>query len=866
MVATPTNMRHAFVVAFSLLAWMAPAQKVNSQEKKVTVLLNNISLEKALTIIEISYGVQFSYSDDIVPTQAIIKLNIQNETLSASLDKLLKPFKIIFKFTNNNRIVLIKITREVTQTIRGVVTDFVTHLSIPGISIIIQNSSPVLGATTDELGKFKIEHVPVGRTTIVVSSVGYDIKTLSNLLVIGGKELVLEIALSESITRMNEIVVTALKNDGIPGDGAAITSGKTFSVEESKRFAGSMGDPARMASAFAGVTGGSDENNSLVIRGNSPRGVLWMLEGIEMPNPNHFASEGASSGVVSVLSSNMISSSDFLTGAFPAQYGNALSGVFDISLRSGNNEKREYSFQSGLLGIEASSEGPFSKRNSSSYLVNYRYSTLSILDMLGFKLNDAGQYKDYQDLSFKLNFPTARIGTFSLFGIGGSSKSSKSDTTVLDNSKSEMGIMGLTYKNIMKGNTFLQASISYSGTQISKLNEIKGVSAGTFATEENYSKSYIRTLLTIKRRITNRYFIEAGTIFSQLRYNFFLKTINPENRTYMTVINFSEHERDLTYITQGFLTARQYFTPSLFGFYGFHFMSFSLTNDFSLEPRAGLRWQASPNKSLSIAYGKHSRIENLQYYLARNHQVGGNEVQVNKHLGFTRADHLVLSYDEALSSRHRLKIETYYQQLYNAPVQTDPTSNYAALNEDTGFITDILNNNGRGRNYGIELSLEKSFSNNMYYLINGSVFQSHFAVDQQAPHSTPYNGNYSIHILGGKEFEVRRRNRFGLNIKITQAGGRRYIPIDLEKSIQEKRQVYKWEEAFDNHLPTYFRTDFQLVYKINRARYSFEWRLDIQNVTDHQNAAWYYYDGADQSVKLKNQIGAVPLLSFRIDF
>jgi outer membrane receptor protein involved in Fe transport len=257
----------------------------------------------------------------------------------------------------------------------------------------------------------------------------------------------------------------------------------------------------------------------------------------------------------------------------------------------------------------------------------------------------------------------------------------------------------------------------------------------------------------------------------------------------------------------------------------------------------------------------------LQYYLARDHQAGGNEVQINKNLGFTRADHVILSYEQSFHSKHRLKSELYYQKLYNAPVETDPESIYTTINEDTGFITDSLINNGRGENYGFEISFERTFSNNIYYLANGSFFKSTFSVDEHE-RNTAYNSNYSIHLLAGKEFEAgrQRNNRVGVNLKLTQSGGRRYIPIDLEQSMIQKRQVYKWDEAFEHQMPAYFRTDFQLVYRVNRPRYSFEWRLDIQNLTNRRNASWYYYDATAESIKLKKQIGFIPLLSCRIDF
>ena len=277
------------------------AQTPNPEEKKATILLTNLSLEEALTIFSISYGVQFSYSDDAVPTQTIINLSIQDFNLAVALQKLLAPFGITYKITNGNRIILSKKPVALSQTIRGTITDQVTSAPIPGATVIVQGMDPMMGMTSDEGGRFKFNQIPVGRVSVVISSVGYDPKTIKGILLGTGKELVLDVKLTESVIEMNAVVVTAMKNDGIPGDGAATTSGRAFSVEDTKRYAGSMGDPARMASAFAGVTGGSDESNALIVRGNTPRNVLWRVEGIEVPNPNHFASEGASSGVVSVL-------------------------------------------------------------------------------------------------------------------------------------------------------------------------------------------------------------------------------------------------------------------------------------------------------------------------------------------------------------------------------------------------------------------------------------------------------------------------------------------------------------------------------------------------------------------------------------
>ncbi len=855
-------MKKVFLLFLYFIPFVAWTQ--TGSPKKVTIELSHISLEEALTILSISYGVEFLYSDDIVPTHEIVNLSIKDEQLPSALEKLLSAYNIGYKI-NNGRVLLRRSPVILTQTIRGHITDQITNATLPDVNVMVRNNVMQLGSSTDSAGRFKINNVPVGRVTVLISCMGYSTHIVDNVLLGTGKELVLEVNLSETIIAMSEVVVTGQKNEAIPGDGIALTSSKTFSVEDTKRYAGSMGDPARMVTAFAGVTSASDESNSLIVRGNSPRGMLWRIEGIEVPNPNHFTTEGASGGVVSILSTNMIETSDFLTGAFPAQYGNALAGVFDINLRNGNDQQNEYSVQAGLLGMEASAEGPLSKARSSSYLINYRYSTLSILDKLDFDLNEAGQYKNYQDLSFKVNYPTAHSGTFSLFGIGGKSRSDKTDNTLFDKNISDLGVLGLTYRRKINETSYLQGALSISGTQIAKDNEISGLSTGVLKVEESYSKSYMRASVLAKKRISTRYVIEGGVIHSLLEYDFYLRNRDPDNRPYQEIINFSERAKSS--ITQGFLYARQYFSPSLFGFYGMHLLSFALTKDHSWEPRLGLRWQPSELVSWSVAFGKHSRIENLQYYLARDHQIGGNEVQINKDLGFTRANHFVLTYEQAVFSDHHIKLETYYQKLYNAPVQLDPSSLYSSINEDTGFITDTLVNKGGGRNYGIEASIEKAFTNNFYYLFNASVYESKFTIDPQPERNTPYNGNYSVHFLAGKEFNINhRRDRLGLNLKVTKAGGRPYVPIDKEKSRQEARPVYVWEQAFNNKLPDYFRADFQIVYRKNNPRYSIEWRLDIQNFTDHRNASHYYFDATQEIVKLKKQIGFLPLLSCRVDF
>ncbi|MFC2096621.1 carboxypeptidase-like regulatory domain-containing protein, partial [Bacteroidota bacterium] len=296
------------------------------------------------------------------------------KTINKTIITLLLLIASLLSFANNSM---------QTQTIRGQVIDQDSKSPLIGANIIILNSEPVKGTSSNVDGYFRIDQVHVGRVDLKVTCMGYEAKTIPNLLIGSGKEIVLEIELIESLIQLEDVIITANGHKAEALNEMAVVSAKAFSVEETKRYAGSFNDPARMVSGYAGVTGDATGNNDIVVRGNSPKGILWKLDGIDIPNPNHFADEGSTGGPINALNSAMLNNSDFFSGAFAPEYGNAYSGVFDMKLRNGNNEKREYSASIGVIGMEATLEGPFSKNYNGSYLINYRYSSLDILDQAG---------------------------------------------------------------------------------------------------------------------------------------------------------------------------------------------------------------------------------------------------------------------------------------------------------------------------------------------------------------------------------------------------------------------------------------------------------------------------------------------------
>ncbi|MCP4439491.1 MAG: carboxypeptidase-like regulatory domain-containing protein, partial [Aureispira sp.] len=311
-----------------------------------------------------------------------------------------------------------------TQTIRGKVIDKTTQQTLIGATVMIQDADPPIGATTDFDGNFVLEKVPVGRQVIIVQYLGYSTYMNDGIIVTTAKEPYLEIAMSESVETTEEIVVKASQTNGV-GNRAlnelATVSARSFSAEQTQRYAGSLDDPGRMAMAFPGVQSAQDDENDIIIRGNSAMGMSWRLQGLSIENTSHFTHPGSTGGGISALSVAVLGQSDFLTGAFPAEYGNAYSGVFDLRFRKGNMQNYDFMARLGVLGIDASAEGPI-KKGKSSFLFNYRYSTLGIMGAMGIYVVRENVLNDFQDLSFNLSFSSKNNKHHAkIFGLGGMS-------------------------------------------------------------------------------------------------------------------------------------------------------------------------------------------------------------------------------------------------------------------------------------------------------------------------------------------------------------------------------------------------------------------------------------------------------------
>ncbi len=758
------------------------------------------------------------------------------------------------------------------QTIRGKISDVESKSPIYASYVILLGTDPMIGTTTDFDGKFKIENVPVGRYDIKITCIGYEDQIIPNVMVGSGKESVLKIAMTESTQKLDAVKIQAEKDKAKTNNDLAMISARGFTVEETKRYAGTFNDPARMASSFAGVSGSPEGNNDIIIRGNSPKGLLWRIEGVESPNPNHFSGDGASGGPISILNSNVLANSDFFTGAFPSNYGNAYSGVFDIELRTGNNEKREYSIEAGFLGTDISLEGPMKKGKDGSYLVNYRYSTLDLLNAMGFKV--AGDnVPRYQDAAFKVELPTDNMGRFTIFGVGGLSGihfEEKDEETeelyYVEDFTSDMFIMGVKHTYLLDDKSYLETTISGSSSGGSFESELAN-EEGVFFNDQNYSirNSSLRAQSIYSRKLSARHSVKVGVIYSHLYYDLYNSYRWADDMEMITSLDDEGNASTL----QSFVNVKSRLGENLTVTAGIHSFRFNLNNSMSLEPRAGLKYRINPQHSLSAGFGLHSRMETISQYMAAVEMPDGSIAKPNQNLDMSKALHYVFGYSWSMSENLRLNTEIYYQDLFDVPVENDVNSAFSMLNLSEGYEPIHLVNRGTGENYGIDLTLERYFAGGYYFLITNSLYNSRYTALDGVERNTRYNGNYVTNVLGGKEFDMSRNQKkrtFTVSAKGSVAGGNYYTPVDLEQSIEEGRTVRDENNVLGVRADDYQRFDIQLKIRTDKKKRAHEWKLDIQNVTNRLNVVGEYYDDRTQTVKTYTQLGMLPVLSYKIIF
>lgn len=757
-------------------------------------------------------------------------------------------------------------SKQLTQTIRGIVTDKLSGSPVPGATILVDASQQ--GTTTNEKGLFTLSSVAMGRHTVSVSFIGYETVLVKEILVTSAREVYLEIALTESPTELGEVVVRPEINKSAALNKMALLGSQTFSVEEAGRFAGGMDDPARLVSSYAGVAAPSGSSNGISVHGNAPSLLQWRVEDIEVPNPNHFADiNGLGGGFLAALSSNVLGNSDFFTGAFPAEYNNAVSGIFDIKLRNGNNQKHQHTFQAGILGIDIASEGPFSRKHNSTYIINYRYSTTGLLEKLRGK--DLGGTLDYQDLNLKFNFPTRKAGVFTFWAIGLIDKVDPSledasewkyyDDGLASGYTQKTGAAGLSNKYYFaNGKTSLKSTLAITYNSSNTREDLHDTDNNV--TPETRMEGRTTNLIfttAVNHKFSARHTNRTGFTVTNIGYDMYLDHADYKGQPLINRMNNNGNSNLISAYTSSFINMGERLALTL----GLNGQFFTLNNHKTIEPRVGLKWLVTAKSSFAIGYGLHSRMEKPDVYFVKD-EMGKFP---NKKLDFIKSHHFTLSYVYRISDDMNFKAEPYFQSLNDVPVT--PGGTYSILNRQDFYTTDLFVSQGKGRNYGIDLTLEKYLTKGLYYMVTASIFDSKYRAIDGNWYNTRFNRNFIVNGLAGKEWMLGR-DMLGVNIKATVMGGQRYTPVDEDATFAHPGREVQYDEKqmYSQQFSPMFLAGFSVSYKMNRKRVSHEFAIKAVNATDQEEYIEHKYNFRTNSIEPSMRTNSLFNVSYRLEF
>ena len=766
-----------------------------------------------------------------------------------------------------------------TSSFSGTIVDKITKNPISSVVVVLKNDTQTYSTRSDTLGRFLIKNILPNRYELTISFIGYSRVHVPAILITSGKEEVLDIEMEEKIKNLKGVVIKGRKRE-IQNEMSAVST-RSFSMEEVNRYSGGRGDPARLAANFAGVSAPNDQRNDIVIRGNSPQGVLWRFEGINVPNLNHYSTLGTTGGPVSALNTNVLRNSDFMTSAFPSEYGNATAGVFDIGMRRGNSNKREFTLQaSAFTGVEAMIEGPLKKGDGSSYLLAYRYSFAGFAKSAGLDIGTAAT-PYYQDLTFKINTGKTKLGQFSLFGIGGLSSIDFLHNEIDSNDifadpsrdsrvKSEIGVIGLSHSIPLSSKVNLKSILgatysgnNYSEDSIDKVNQAPINNLNVRNKETHYVFNS-----TLSAKINSRLSIKSGIIAELYDLDILTETRKLRSQ-WETQVNY----KDQTALIQSFFQFKYNFNEEWSTVLGIHGQHLTLNNSNAIEPRFSFKYTNNRLGNFTLGYGMHHQMQPLPVYFFQGLNPSGSLNQENRNLNFTRSHHFVLGHEYIINSDWKIKTEAYMQFLENVPVENF-NSSFSLLNEGATFApTQKFNlvNGGTGFNRGVELTIEKYFTKGYYGLLTGSLYDSKYKGSDQIERNTAFNGSYTLNILGGKEFKVgkNKNNALTLDTKFTYAGGRYYTPVDIDASRRKGEEVlYGDPLAFTEKYPDYYRFDIKFGYRMNGMKKKISHMLffDLQNITFRKNVFAIRYNSVTQNANTAYQNGFFPNFLYRIQF
>lgn len=753
-----------------------------------------------------------------------------------------------------------QILAQQNQQVIGRVEDEATHSGLMGASIFLVRDTISIGTTSNEAGVFVFSNISPGRYEVKVSFTGFE-AVQQELLVISARRAEVVVALREFQNTLDEVVIVTNRIQTYESGEHSITN------EKALRIPANFFDPVRVITSYPGVMTANDQNNTIVIRGNSPAGLLWRVNGLDVVNPNHLANAGTFSdkpaaygGGVNIISSQLMERTDFYTGSQPVQYGNALSGVIDMKLRSGDTTDYKYTAQASLIGMDLAAEGPIGKKQNASFAANYRYSTVGLLSLMGVKFGD--EDIQFQDLTFSMNSTLAKGRSLSWFGFAGASKNSfeHKDSVEWEFEKDQYDIeyqstnfgTGLVFNQSLRNINF-SAGASVSASKQTRNQFASPVIAEGFP-DIIYSDRFDMEKLLVSAFGRMNVKVNNNLIETGVQLNYISDDILMLNQTGSSPEEFRHGVVD-GLLFQPYANWKIFFSDRFNAQLGMRYVYFTYNETSSVEPRLSAEFLPTPNSSFKISYNLVSQTQSIATY-----------VNDNESLELTKAHHLDLTYAFVSERGFRFSLTAYDQVLFDVPVEGFASS-YSLLNAIEVYPYSGLVSKGVGQNYGLEALVEKSFFDKSYFIAGASYYNSQYKGSDDIERSTRFDGSYSANVTYGREWTKSKKQSqrsFGISTRMLYLGGLKESPIIPTQLAPGT--IYDQSRAFENKLKDYFRLDLRLNWRKNKKNYTRIIAIDIQNVFNVQNEAYHYYDHVKKKVTTQYQLGLIPVLVYRIDF
>jgi hypothetical protein len=740
----------------------------------------------------------------------------------------------------------------IAQTLRGSVVSDQTGQPIPSTNLVFTtHSDSIFTAQSGPDGAFRFERLPVGVGMLSANVEGFAPFLLREVHIAAGKEQVLEVLLSTDQweSNMSPIEVVERRPLRQPNPIGEIPLSRAQTLYNPMTYF----DPARLATASAGVAQGDDGTNTMSIRGNNPAFVRWRLQGMDITSPNHLPNAGtlndlptSSSGGVLMLSAQMLDNSSLITGAGPLGYNDGIAGIMDLQLRKGNNQHHEQTLQLGLTGLDAAVEGPLSRRKSGSYLFNYRYSFVGILGAMG--VSFGGEKITFQDAALHIHLPKRKKSEFSIYALFGQSSNrfQRPDSATvfkelfnIDFSSNSI-IFGVTQTN-----RFGQRFVSKTGISISsQANERSQNTLDNLYTSVNSSETRATLNYNARFAANPNHILVFGTNIGTVSSLSFVGNIPQRDREVEWIGLVQCWLGGEWSLRDGAIQVNYGINPIL---------------PSTLDPRFQVRWRMNKHHQLVAAIANNSQY--VPFWMESSAK------------NIMQALHQSVRYNYLPNSNWVLSAELFAQRIRNV-LGNDGNGNpvFAVNQSEFQPALSFQNSDGAANNAGLELAAQRRLDGGWFAHANLTLLRSLYTDDRDVTRRTRWDVGQVANLTTGKEWDLRRRRQklsgrvFGVSGRAIYMGGYRTAPINLAQSVATRSTVYDVSNGYTGRNPDYFRLDGRIYWKRsigNRRNGTFA--LEFQNLTNKKNIAFLYYDPLTQSVQTKYQLGLIPNLSWRLE-